>query len=207
MNPQAAWEKQQKSLELYKTKNPGLLRRPPKWPEAEVLREIGAWCLPKNKPLGYIRLFPQDFIVEEKASDGETIKINKAPKGEEDGQENGAEGASIYADLVKAGIPTNVAIERLAHGLGIAPNRIGFAGLKDAEAVTSQRISFPAAIGIEKLKSLKTENIHLSGFRCGKGAVSPGALSGNVFTIVVRTEKAISPVDFDENRSDRYGGP
>jgi tRNA pseudouridine13 synthase len=72
-----------------------------------------------------VKAQPEDFIVEEVAL-----------------YEPGGVGDHTYFRVEKRGITTHEAARRLAKALGKRPNDAGIAGLKDAQAVTRQWISF-----------------------------------------------------------------
>ena len=73
---------------------------------------------------GRIRSEDDDFVVEELPA--------YAPLGV---------GDHSYLRIEKRGITTYEAIRRVAVALGVSPKAIGFAGMKDAHAVTSQVMS------------------------------------------------------------------
>ena len=111
MNTQEAWEKQQEVIEYYKKNDPGVLERKKGWSEDKIFSEIGIENMPDNRPAGYLRLFPQDFIVEEKIRD-KIIRINEF-NSINSKQEIIEKEKTLYAHLVKICIPTNVPIERM----------------------------------------------------------------------------------------------
>lgn len=133
---------------------------------------------------GYIRLLWSDFIVEEINKEGKIISIS--PQEESHSQEFNEEKPKTEADLVKQGMPTFEAVERLAKNLEIPTNNINYAGLKDSGAVTSQEVSFNG-IRPEKLANLNIPNLFLKNIHERKGVVEVGSLLGNRFTILVRT--------------------
>lgn len=140
MTTQEAWQKQSERTEFYRKNYPDLLIRKIMRSESEKLNEIGISNLSDNKPLGYLRLYPEDFIVEEIMLNGQIAKINNleivADKIKTLGEN------TLYCQLIKISIPTNVAITRIAHTFKIDENKIGRAGLKDSEVITSQLIAF-----------------------------------------------------------------
>jgi TruD family tRNA pseudouridine synthase len=148
------------------------------------LKQIGITNLPE-RPDGFIRYLHQDFIVEEITSDGSIATIE--PSSSTLPPES-LEGPTIYADLVKIGRGTTEAIRELAHELGIKPEQIGYAGMKDGRALTSQRISIRGA-QLELLQKLPRAQQFLKILHAGKGALFPGNLKGNRFTIFVRTQR------------------
>src|SRR3954469_5087399 len=75
---------------------------------------------------GAIKQRPEDFFVQE------------VPLYEPSG-----EGEHVYAEIQKVGLTTFDAINRIARFLDIASRDIGYAGLKDARAITRQVLSIP----------------------------------------------------------------
>src|SRR6476660_9878128 len=73
---------------------------------------------------GVIKQRPEDFFVQE-------IPLYE-PSGE---------GEHVYAEIQKVGISTFEAIDRIARALDVSPRGIGYAGMKDAQAVTRQSLS------------------------------------------------------------------
>src|SRR3989344_5848503 len=114
-----------------------------------------------------IKQLPEDFIVREISS------VNT--------EENGF---YSYFLLKKTNHTTMGALEILSQKLDVPLKNFGFAGNKDKNAVTEQKISI--------FKSSKNiENIRLSGIELkylgnGKSPISLGGLEGNEFTITIR---------------------
>src|SRR5262249_28893664 len=73
---------------------------------------------------GVIKQRPEDFFVQE-------IPLYE-PCGE---------GEHVYAEIQKVGVTTFDAIRRIAGALGISTHEIGYAGMKDAQAVSRQLLS------------------------------------------------------------------
>src|SRR3954464_7679749 len=73
---------------------------------------------------GSIKQRPEDFFVQE-------IPLYE-PSGE---------GEHVYCEIQKVGIPTFEAVNRIAHTLGISVRDVGYAGLKDARAISRQVLS------------------------------------------------------------------
>jgi len=184
------WQKQQATLEYYKKNNPELVKNKIKKTEAEIFEEIGIFNIPENRDSGYIRLFPNDFIVEEKNKNCRVAKVNSINSSI---NSDTADGSTLFADLIKVGIPTSLAIERVAQAFNIKPARIGYAGLKDADALTAQSISIPEfKMPISEIEKVKIPNIYLNNFFYSKKPLLPGDLAANIFTITVRTQKPIN---------------
>ncbi|MFH1367138.1 MAG: tRNA pseudouridine(13) synthase TruD [Patescibacteria group bacterium] len=181
------WQKELAFLEELRRKKPELFENPQIISSQTLLKYIGIEAIPTDLGLGYYRFSPQDFVVEEITPDGslctvEPEKTNKLPQGEEK--------RTLYCHLVKVGIYTLEALDRLVKAIGIERNSIGYAGIKDAVAVTSQRISL-RKVDYKKAVSLAVPGLFLKNFTYGKGAVSVGELKGNRFTIFIRTEESV----------------
>src|SRR5262252_8999616 len=73
---------------------------------------------------GVIKRQAEDFFVQE------------VPLYEPSGQ-----GEHIYCEIQKIGIPTFEAINRIAAALNVSTRDIGYAGLKDAKAISRQVLS------------------------------------------------------------------
>lgn len=190
MNSQEAWQKQEKIMEDYKKNNSELVECKKKRLEADIFKEIGIWNVPINRLDGYIRLFFQDFIVEEKTQEDKIIRVNEIKN--DLIPENGEDEKTLYAHLIKIGITTNTALERIEKSLEPKGN-LGYAGLKDEEAITAQLVALhKVRLSIEEIKKIKIGNVFLTGFSYGKNTIRPGYLSGNVFTITIRTKENVN---------------
>lgn len=141
-------------------------------------------------PPGFLKLWASDFIVEEEQKDGTLATI---------AWENVLHpttplefGNTYYATLVKCGLSTFEAIEDMARQLDCQISQIGFAGIKDKNAITAQRVSF-RKVSLQKLKTITSPYYFLKNVVVGKGIVEKASLTGNRFTILIRT-----PVEFFE---------
>ncbi len=159
--------------------------RTPMVDDDAVLRSVGIEGLPQGRPVAYLKLMPQDFVVEEIDREGNLheARLEDVAGG---GSVQEGDGATYYADLVKVGISTLEAKAELAHALGIDEKNIGFAGVKDRVALTSQAISVRGLADPGAFSRLDRENFFLNGVRRGKGVVANGDLKGNEFTIALR---------------------
>jgi len=175
-------------------KNPELFERETFIDSPGFLEKIGIFFgNDKNPPTGYLKLWPQDFIVEEKSMYGtqETVDCDNLFDTKKGFSESDP---TIYATLVKCKLPSFEATNDLARTLGIDPRMIKSAGIKDTDAITSQLISIRGT-NIEKIKNVSSPYYFLKNVHSGKGAVEIGSLEGNKFTILVRTN-----ADFDEKQ-------
>lgn len=183
-------EKERELFEEERRRAPHLFEREPLIDGPEILSWIGIEGI-KDYPVGYIKLFPEDFIVEEISLDKtlHTIEPTSLSKHAE------GQGATYYADVVKVGMSTLEMKERLRKILGVDIKHIGFAGIKDRNAITSQHASFRNISDSEVLKNIEEEQFFLKNIFKGKGIISRGDLSGNRFIITVRT---VGPLDSKE---------
>lgn len=190
------FRKENEIFENYKKKSPELFKAKV-IPEKELLARIGINYPFTIRPKGYLRLFPQDFIVEELSENNELSEIE--PKETHTSPQTVP--FTIFANLVKVGISTAETILYLSRYLETRPEKIHTSGLKDIKAVTSQKIAFPNVDDrtLERIKDLFNPNFFLTNFSFGKGTIVPGQLSGNRFTIFIRTGKELEKQLFLEN--------
>jgi len=164
--------------------------------DPEFLEKFGIFIKnKKNFPLGYIKFWPQDFVVEEitKAGEIQTINIENFFDKKRRFSENEP---TVYATLVKCGLSTIEAVQELTSFLNQA--RIQFAGIKDKDALTSQLISFRKA-NSEDLQRINSPYLFLKNLYSGKGVVEIGNLKGNEFTVLVRINDSFQKEQFLEN--------
>ena len=115
-----------------------------------------------------IKIIPQDFVVKEMS------KISLESSGQ-----------YAYFILKKINYSSVRALEILSEKLNIKLKNIGFAGNKDKNAVTEQKISiknFPHQRG-KIFADYKLNNIELKYLGNGKIPISLGDLNGNEFGI------------------------
>jgi TruD family tRNA pseudouridine synthase len=179
----AIWQREQVVLAKEREKDPAGFVAPPKEAGA-LLQRIGIEIELPDRPKGYIKFSPLDFLVEEILPNGEVVQIDADPYLE---REEAMLGSTLYADLIKIGISTIDATVRIAEALHIDLKSVGYAGIKDASAITAQRISIRGA-SLDAVQSLSIPNLMLRNIQSGKGAVTVGSLQGNRFTLFIRTE-------------------
>lgn len=181
-------EKEHALFQSERERAPHLFDRPPMIDDATALKRIGISTIEENLPIGYIRLFPQDFIVEEITQDGitHTVDLDTMPPQLE------GEGATYYADLVKIGISTLEAKKQIAEILGIDEKHIGFAGIKDRVALTAQRLSMRNLENPQLLLGITADNFFLKHITRSKGVIANGELKGNRFIITLRSPEVLT---------------
>ena len=103
-------------------------------------------------------------------------------------------GEHTFFEITKTGISTFQAVRVIARALGVPPNRIGYAGLKDAQAITRQVLSVHG-IPPEVVTALVLSNIEVMWAERHNSKLKIGHLRGNRFTIRVRgvDRSALSP--------------
>lgn len=190
-----AFLKEKKLLEDYKKKRPELLI-PPSLSEKEILSQIGITLPFPLRQQGYIRFYLQDFIVEEISEKGEISEIEPKKR----------EISPIFpfyfgCDLVKVGISTFDALNLLANTLQIKIGRITYAGLKDVNALTSQKIIFLDLNQelLRKIKKISLPNLFLTNFSIEKKPLCRGDLFGNRFSLFVRIKGEVDEKLFSQN--------
>jgi len=116
---------------------------------------------------GRLKRSPEDFQVEE---------VSAYPPRMEGGP-------VTIAKVTAQNWEMNRLVRQLSRALGIARERIGFAGTKDKRAITSQLMSFP--VPAERLLELDLHQITISDPYPAKKGITIGDLVGNAFTIKV----------------------
>lgn len=184
------WEQEQPYITQQREQHPELFA-PVQKPEGTLLKRVGITAIASERPKGYIKYSPLDFIVEEIRLNGDVISVDgKAARPEyEEGE------GTVYADLTKVGISTLDAVQRAADALNVETKQIGYAGIKDAVALTAQRISF-RGVTQEAVEALRVLGCIFRNIEENKGAIGVGNLNGNRFTLFVRTEKPVDETKF-----------
>ncbi|HUU82250.1 MAG TPA: tRNA pseudouridine(13) synthase TruD [Phycisphaerae bacterium] len=110
----------------------------------------------------------------------EDFQVHEIPRYEPSGT-----GTHTYFCVEKAGLTTEQAVRRIASALNVRPRDVGYAGLKDAHAVTRQVLS------LEHVDPQSVERLDLPGIRIlwvnrHTNKLKLGHLAGNRFTVLVR---------------------
>ena len=123
---------------------------------------------------GAIKQRPEDFFVQE------------LPLYEPSG-----EGEHVYAEIQKVGMTTFEAIKRIADALDVSSRDIGYAGLKDAHAITRQILSIPGTTE-QAVMGLRIPNLTVQWAARHGNKIRLGHLAGNRFAIKIRQ---VNPMD------------
>lgn len=95
------------------------------------------------------------------------------------------EGEHVYCEIQKIRLTTFQAIDRLAAALRVHPRDIGYAGMKDAQAVSRQIFSIPG-VTTEQVMALKWPDLTVQWAARHGNKIRLGHLSGNRFAVKVR---------------------
>ncbi len=123
---------------------------------------------------GTIKDRPEDFFVQE-------IPL----------YEPAGEGEHVYCEIQKIGTTTFDAIHRIARALNVSSRDIGYAGMKDARAISRQILSI-AGTTEAAVMNLRLPNIAVQWAARHGNKLRLGHLSGNRFAIKIRH---VSPTD------------
>jgi tRNA pseudouridine13 synthase len=138
------------------------------WP---LERELGMrWYASSTEGIGgRLRTTPSDFLVEEIPLEGK----------------GGTAGPYLICRLTKTNWELQHAVKEIAKRLGISHRRIGWAGTKDRNAITTQWISI-YDVTAEQVRGVQLKDIVLEPLRNANEALSLGQLEGNRFALVIR---------------------
>jgi tRNA pseudouridine13 synthase len=123
---------------------------------------------------GSIKQRPEDFFVQE-------IPLYE-PSGE---------GEHVYAEIQKVGLSTFDVVHRLAQSLNVPTRDIGYAGLKDARAVTRQVFSI-LGVTEQAVMNLKIPGVQVQWAARHGNKLRLGHLAANRFAVKIRD---VNPTD------------
>lgn len=136
---------------------------------------------------------PLPYLTSELSGIGGTIKdrpddffVQEIPLYEPVGS-----GEHVYFEIQKVGLTTFQAINRIAESLRVSSRDIGYAGLKDARAVTRQVFSIAGVIE-QQVMALKLDDLQVLWARRHGNKLRLGHLKGNRFAIKIRE---VNPTD------------
>ncbi len=140
---------------------------------------------------GAIRSTIEDFAVEEVLVDGSRASIAAAAESHAlraslDQQE------FLLCVLVKRDWDTFLALKTVARQLGISPEQISIAGIKDAKAVTAQHITIEH-VTMEDVAEVNVKDIEIRPVGYFRDKLSPYYLLGNHFRITIKAINLSEP--------------
>lgn len=156
-----------------------------------VMGLIGVTHLSPERADGYIRLYPQDFLVEEITEQGDLVRLDQAQD-----FVDGEDKRTLWADLIKANLSGPNSLDEVRRALKLDEKQVMAAGIKDAVALTAQRLSIRGATR-EQAQAIDNPNYFLRPVSYGSGALQIGQLKGNRFTITIRGQVQQSRKMFD----------
>ena len=133
---------------------------------------------------GAIRRAVEDFVVDEVLVDGSKAmaekNMAKPPLGATETRQR-----FLLCVLVKRNWDTFVALKNVARQLGIDQNRISFAGIKDAKAITAQHVSIDG-ISEEDAARVDVKDVELRPIGYVREPLSAFYMQGNNFTAKIK---------------------
>jgi TruD family tRNA pseudouridine synthase len=154
--------------------------------DASLLKKFGINISGKeNFSEVFLKMFPQDFIVEEIDTDNILHSTNDI--------ESNKDGSGRYCacTLVKCGMSTLEVVHDIASKLNIDSKNISYAGIKDKKAITSQKIVLPIKYK-EDLANIDSDNYFIKDIHDTLAPLAPGNLKANQFTILLRTNENVN---------------
>ena len=151
-----------------------------------------SWLLPLSVKNDFVfNPSPRDFTVEE-------IPLYE-PSGE---------GEHLMIKVRKKGLSTWELTDLLSNHLGIPRRQIGYAGLKDKHALTTQSLTIPAQFE-RKLESFRHENVKILEMRRHNNKLRVGHLKGNRFRLRFKKVLGVQKEKIDRvlEWMERYGMP
>lgn len=94
------------------------------------------------------------------------------------------EGEHTYLRFEKRDLTTPFAVDRIAKALGIQSRDVGYAGLKDRHAVTTQWVSLPR-VPVDAVKALQVDGVRVLEVSKHRNKLRTGHLQGNRFVLRV----------------------
>ncbi len=181
----APWQQERAFLQNLRKTQPEALNRPEAPTQDRLFAQIGIAGLPEDRTPAYIRLYPQDFLIEEISLDGHRVELTDAPVFYETEDKR-----TLWVTMVKAHMSQFDALKEVAAGLNIPLDAISYAGIKDTVAVTSQRLAL-RGVTREQVETFSHKRIIIRPFSYGSGSLQAGSLRGNLYTLVLRTEAPV----------------
>lgn len=133
---------------------------------------------------GAIRQSCEDFVVEEILVNGSKAEV-PASYITPPAQEQSSASRYLLCVLIKRNWDTFQALGAIAEQLGVNPQKIQIAGIKDAKAVTAQHVTIRDA-KLEDVKNVNIKDIKIIPVGYFPTKLSPYYLLGNSFKIVIR---------------------
>jgi len=155
-----------------------------KVPDLEARLGMEAYAFHSRGVGGEIRRSYEDFIVEEVLTDGSkaSVRLDDTPP------LPSGHGRYLVCVMVKEGWDSLAATRKIAKRLGMSPEGISIAGIKDAQALTAQYISV-TCVPPKRLRDISLKGIAVRPTNFSSEKISAKLLYGNHFRIAVRSIK------------------
>lgn len=142
---------------------------------------------------------PDEFIVEEIASDGTIFEIDKEIPSIGGIPSNPAGGKNEFSWFIlqKRGWNTQQALEALAKKIGVSKPRFNSAGTKDRNATTTQLCSV-FGVPPERILGTHVKDVKINGAWPASEKIKMGNLAGNRFTVMLNRANCGIDVDFGD---------
>ncbi|MDE1869492.1 MAG: tRNA pseudouridine(13) synthase TruD [Candidatus Micrarchaeota archaeon] len=131
---------------------------------------------------GEIKKSPDDFVVKEITKTGKILELNKSYSAEQLEMPVDPEGKFANFILQKRDWNTIQALQNVAKRLGRGMKSIGYSGMKDRMA-TSTQIASIFGVSAEALKNVHVKDVSINGAWQSKRGVELGDLLGNAFDV------------------------
>ncbi|HVA82661.1 MAG TPA: tRNA pseudouridine(13) synthase TruD [Candidatus Aquilonibacter sp.] len=142
---------------------------------------------------GEIKKSPDDFIVKEITKTGKILELNKEYSAEQLEMPVDPEGKFANFILQKRDWNTIQAIQNVAKRLGRGMKSVGYSGMKDRMA-TSTQIASIFGVSAEALKNVHVKDITINGAWQSKRGVELGDLLGNAFDVKISGCKDVEQI-------------
>jgi tRNA pseudouridine13 synthase len=139
---------------------------------------------------GNLKLRFEDFIVEEISPMREVLRVEDWQTSDPARVVQGERAKNIHLTVQKMGLSTFDVAAILASSLKISRGYVGYAGLKDKRALTTQRMSVPSKT-IDTLTTLMLSRIDIRNLTYQRRQIEIGDLWGNRFRVALRNSEAV----------------
>jgi len=133
---------------------------------------------------GVIKQSIDDFVVEEVLVDGTKANINGSVPSSAIGS-TAEKQRCLLCLMVKRNWDTFIAVKNVAKSLGIDQNRVQFAGIKDARAVTAQHVTI-RNVTLKDILKVKVKDVEVYPIGFTREMLSLFYLLGNNFTVNIK---------------------
>ncbi len=159
-----------------------------------------------KKAKGTIKQFPEDFIVQEIASNGIVLETGRRYAPEELGAKGDDSGKFAVFIMQKRDWNTTQALRAIAKKFRRGVRSTGYAGTKDRSSVSTQLCSI-YGISHSALDNMHVKDIQINGSWQSSTGIKLGMLGGNRFTIKIRGtgKEGNSMISASASELDNYG--